>query len=443
LGQHYARNIRSALLQTDRPVPRLTDEAIAAEVQRNYHWNFAVNLLDGATFWFGLSFISATTIVPLFVSKLTTSPFLIGLVAIIAQGAWYLPQLFSANFIEQLPRKKPMIVNLGFFLERLPMWIIVIAAPMANYSLELACLVFFIGYAWHGIGAGICGPAWQDLIARCFPVDRRGRFFGTTMFIGAAAGAAGAALSIWVLRSVPFPTNFFVVFAIAAAALTVSWGFLALVREPVQAVDLPRQSNRQFLAKLPGLIRRDLNFRHFLIARSLIALGTLGTGFITVSAISRWQVADSTVGVYTAVYLLGQTAGNLFFGFLADRFGHKLSLTIGALASALAFALAWLAPGPEWIYAVFFLLGINLGAVLVSGILVTLEFSEPKRRPTYAGIANTTVGLASIIAPLVGAWLAILDYGWLFAVGAAVNLIAALVMHWWVKEPRWAETITL
>jgi MFS family permease len=232
------------------------------------------------------------------------------------------------------------------------------------------------------------------------------------------------------------------VFAIAAAALTVSWGFLALVREPVQAVDLPWQSNRQFLAKLPGLIRRDLNFRHFLIARSLIALGTLGTGFITVSAISRWQVADSTVGVYTAVYLLGQTAGNLFFGFLADRFGHKLSLTIGALASALAFALAWLAPGPEWIYAVFFLLGVNLGAVLVSGILVTLEFSEPRRRPTYAGIANTTVGLASIIAPLIGAWLAVLDYGWLFAVGAAVNLVAALVMHWWVKEPRWAETIT-
>jgi MFS family permease len=443
LGQHQARNILAALLQTDRPVPARTDEALAAEVERNYHWNFAVNLLDGATFWFGLSFISATTIAPLFVSKLTTSPFLIGLVAVIAQGAWYLPQIFAANFTEQTPRKKPIIVNLGFFLERLPMYVIVAAAPVANYSPELACLIFFMGYAWHGIGAGVCAPAWQELIARCFPVNRRGRFFGTAMFIGAAAGAAGAALSVWLLKSIPFPTNFFYIFSIAALGLTVSWGFLALTREPVQAVEIPRQNNRQFLAKLPGLVRRDQNYRHFLIARSLMALGALGTGFITVSAIRRWEVADSTVGLYTAIYLLGQTAGNLFFGFLADRFGHKLSLEIGALISALAFALAWLAPGPEWIYAVFFLLGVNLGAVLVSGILVILEFSEPERRPTYAGMANTTVGVVSIIAPLLGAWLAILGYGWLFAAGTAINLVAAAAMHWWVKEPRWAETVRL
>jgi MFS family permease len=442
LGQHHARNILGALLQTDRPVPAQTDEALAAEVERNYHWNFTVNLLDGATFWFGLSFISATTIAPLFVSKLTASPFLIGLVAVIAQGAWYLPQLFSANFTEQMPRKKPIIVNLGFFLERLPMWVIVAAAPVANFSLELACLIFFVGYAWHGIGAGVIAPAWQDLIARCFPVNRRGRFFGTAMFIGAAAGAAGAALSIWLLNSVPFPTNFFYLFSIAALGLTVSWGFISLTREPVQAVDVLRQSNRQFLARLPGLVRRDQNYRRFLIARSLMALGALGTGFITVSAIRRWEVADSTVGVYTAVYLLGQTVGNLFFGLLADRFGHKLSLEIGALASALAFALAWLAPAPEWIYAAFFLLGVNLGAVLVSGILVVLEFSEPRRRPTYVGIANTAVGIVSILAPLLGAWLAILGYSWLFAVGTIINLVVAAAMHWWVKEPRWVDAVT-
>jgi MFS family permease len=214
-----------------------------------------------------------------------------------------------------------------------------------------------------------------------------------------------------------------------------------LTREPVQAVDVPQQSNRQFLAKLPSIVRRDQNFRRFLIARSLLALGTMGTGFITVSAILRWQVPDSTVGLYTAAYLLGQTVGNLAFGFLADRFGHKLSLELGALASALAFTLAWLAPSPQWIYAVFFLLGINLAAVIVSGILVALEFSEPQRRPTYVGMANTTAGLASIVAPLLGAWLAVLDYSWLFAAGAAVNLVALVVMHWWVKEPRWTAAI--
>jgi len=38
------------LLEMDRPVPVRTDEQLAAEVERHYKWNFAVNLLDGASF---------------------------------------------------------------------------------------------------------------------------------------------------------------------------------------------------------------------------------------------------------------------------------------------------------------------------------------------------------------------------------------------------------
>jgi MFS family permease len=439
--QRYLRHAAAALLQSDRPVPPRGDDEIAAEVERNYRWNFAVNLLDGASFWFGLSFISSSTIIPLFVSKLTSSALLIGLVAVIGSASWALPQIFTANFTERMPRKKPIIVNLGFFLERLPLWILVASAAVAGQSPALALLLFFVGYAWHGLGAGMVAPAWQELIARCFPVDRRGRFFGITMFIGAGTAAAGAALSTWLLKTFAFAQNFVLTFAIAAASITVSWIFLALAREPAQAVDAPRKSNRQFLAELPSIVRRDHNFRRFLVARSTLTFGSLGTGFITVSAIYRWQIADSVVGVYTIVYMLGQTAGTLAFGFLADRFGHKLSLEIGALASAIAFLLALLAPSPGWIFAVFFLLGITVAAVLVSGIMVTLEFSSPQRRPTYVGIANTTIGIIGILAPLLGAWLASHSYEWLFGVGAAANLTALIALRWWVKEPRWAPTI--
>jgi hypothetical protein len=43
-----------------------------------------------------------------------------------------------------------------------------------------------------------------------------------------------------------------------------------------------------------------------------------------------------------------------------------------------------------------------------------------------------------MVAPLLGAWLAAADYGWLFATGAAINLCAWVAMRWWVREPRWA-----
>jgi MFS family permease len=426
------------LLQVDRPVPPHSDEDVAAEVARNYRWNFTVNLLDGASFWLGASFMSSSTILPLFISKLTPSPLPVGLVAVIAQGGWFLPQLFTANSVERLVRKKPVVINLGFFLERLPIWVLVAAAFVALQSSTLALTLLLLGYAWHALGAGAVATAWQDLIARCFPVERRGRFLGLTSFLGAGTGVLGSALSAWLLRTYAFPTNFVYTFALAAGFITLSWVFLALTREPVQPVDAPRQSNRQFLAKLPDLLRRDFNFRRFLVARLLLALGGMGVGFVTVAAVRRWGVSDGTVGVYTAAMLLGQTAGNLVLGLLADRFGHKLSVELGALASFLAFVLAWLAPSAAWYYAVFVLIGVTMGAVFVSGILVVLEFCEPSRRPTYVGLTNTGVGLAGVTGPLLGAWLASVSYDWLFALSAVIYLAALVTMRWWVREPRWA-----
>ena len=429
------------LLQVDRPVPPRSDEEIAAEIARNYRWNFAVNLLDGAAFWFGFSFASASTIMPLFIIKLTPSPLAVGMLAVLAQGAWFLPQLFTANAVERLPRKKPAVINLGFFLERIPTWFWVIAALLARRSPGLALIVFLVSYAWHGLGAGVVATAWQDLLARCFPVNRRGRLLGTTLFIGAGTGAVGSALSAWLLKSFSFPINFAYTFAIAAAAITFSWFFLALTREPAQPVSAPPQSNRQFWAGLPGIVQQDHNFRRFLVARTLMALGSMGVGFITVAAVARWQLPDSTVGVFTGMLLVGQTVGNLILGWLSDRFGHKLSLEWGALASCLAFALAWLAPSAAWYYAVFVLLGINSGAVIVSGILVVMEFCESGRRPTYTGLANTAVGLVSTLAPLLGAWLAGIGYHWLFALSAAINLAALAALRWWVQEPRWTGVV--
>lgn len=425
------------LLQLDQPVPDVTDDEVDAAAERNYRWNFAVNLLDGASFWFGLSFVSSSTIGPLFISKLTDSPVALGLLAVVAQGGWFLPQLFTANAVERLARKKPVVVNLGFFLERLPMWFLIPAALLAPRSASLALIVFLLAYATHAVGAGVIATAWQDLIARCFPVEKRGRFMGLTTFIGTGMGALGAGLSAWLLATFPFPLNFAYTFAIAATGITVSWMFLALTREPVQPVRRERQSTRQFWEKLREILARDQNFRRFLIARILLALAAMGQGFITVAAVRRWDVPDSAVGGFTAAMLVGQTAGNLLFGVLADRYGHKLSLELGGVAAMFSFALAWLAPTPVWYNAVFFLLGLYLGGIVVSGILVVLEFSAPDRRPTYVGLANTLVGVAGALAPLLAAGIAGISYQLLFAISAATSLSALILMRWWVREPRY------
>ena len=77
----------------------------------------------------------------------------------------------------------------------------------------------------------------------------------------------------------------------------------------------------------------------------------------------------------------------------------------------------------------------------MSGILVIMEFSSPEKRPTYAGLTNTSVGVVSMVGPLIGAWLAIAGYNWLFAASAILSLLAMIALHWWVKEPRYSREL--
>ncbi|MFN8490748.1 MAG: MFS transporter [Caldilineaceae bacterium] len=429
------------LLQLDAPVYERSEEELHAEMVANYRWNFLVNLGDGALFWFGLSFISTTTILPLFVSKLTTSPFWLALLAVLGQASWYLPQIFTSGTIERFARKKPFVVNVGIFTERLPIWLLPLAALAAWQSRMLALGLFFVAYAWYGFGAGVIAPAWSDLIARCFPVERRGRFFGFTSFVGTGLGAIGAIFSGWLLETYPFPVNFAYCFLIAAVSVALSWFFIALTREPVtRASSTEAQPAAHTRRKIRQILRGDGNFRRFLWARLLSTMGTMGAGFLTVAAVERWQLADSTVGIFTTALLIGQTVGNLLAGLLADRFGHKLALELGLVAAIAAYTLAWWAPNPAWYYPLFFILGVANGISIVSGVLIALEFSLPKHRPTYIGITNTTVGIGNALGPIIGGLIASVSYTWLFATAALVGVAAFSIMFFAVQEPRRLHT---
>jgi MFS family permease len=162
----------------------------------------------------------------------------------------------------------------------------------------------------------------------------------------------------------------------------------------------------------------------------------MGLGFVTAAAVQIWHVGDQSVGLFTALQLLGQALGTLTFGFLADRHGHKVCLELTAVCGALAFGVAWLASS-GWIFnVVFFLLGLAAGGLLVSGILMALEMAEPGRQPTYVGISNTGIGIVGMISPLLGAGLATRGYPLLFLISTIVFFLALLAFRFGVEEPR-------
>ncbi len=414
-----------------------TDTLTHPSKEKNYRWNFAVNLLDGATFWFGNSFISAATIIPLFISKLTPSLIPIGLVSIITSAGWFLPQLFSARITERFVKMKRIVVGWGLFLERLPIWVMMLSAIIARSSPNIALILFLVCLAWHALGAGAIAPSWMALLAKIFSPEKRGSFLGVTMFLGVGMGVLGSAASAWFLEHFKFPTSFIFLFGIAASFIMLSWVFLVLTREPLGGVETRDQNWPTYWENLLRILKQDHNFRRYVITNIIITFGGIGFGFVTISAIQRFAVSDATVGLYTLVMLIGQAVGNLVLGWMADRFGHKLSVEIGVMATFIAFLLVLLSPSPGFYFIVYALLGINLSAGVVSGMLVVWEFCETSRVPTYSGLTNTTRGIAGLLAPVIATTLAEWRYDVLFGVCAVLMLLGFSLLVFWVKEPRW------
>jgi MFS family permease len=331
-------------------------------------------------------------------------------------------------------------VNLGIFTERLPVVLMALSSLLAVRHPTMALAAFFVCFTWHVVGAGLVAVAWQDMIGKIIPADRRGRFFGLANFLGTATGVGGAWVAAWLLDRYAFPTGYTWSFALSAVLMLASWISLALTREPAQAPQSEPLSQREYWRRLPSVLRSDPNFGRYLVSQAVLAVGGMAGGFLTVYAVQRWHLSDGQAGAYQASMLIGQALSNLVFGPLADRKGHKLVLEVGTLLGALGVGLAVLAPGPAWFYLVFALSGANLAGILLSGLMIALEFCDEDQRPTYIGLNNTVRGICYGLAPIVGGWLVgLVGYQVLFAIASVVGLAGLALLHWAVREPRHAS----
>ena len=414
----------------------------APDPARDLRWNFAVNVVDIAFISLAFNLVSQATIVPVLISHLTSSRWAIGVIPAIVSLGIHLPPLFFARYTETLVRKKPMLLWFGLLGERLPLLAMALLIGFFGVAAPGLVLVgLFVLFAVHAFAGGAIMPAWLDLIAKVIPVRRRGLWFGLGNALGACMGIVGAALAASALSGFPFPAAFTYCFGLAFIVSMLSWGAFALNREPDSPVKSPEGTYRDYFRKLPEILRRDRNFRVLLVSRFVSIFGSMATGFFILFGMQRFELAGSAVGVLTGILVAGQMVMNLVWGFVGDRFGHKLVLTGSSLATALAAVTAlFFCFSPVWLGLVFVLLAAGMSGEVVSGSTIAMEFCAPEERPTYVGMAGTILAPAKTLAPLMGSGLAVLlGFDGLFAVTAAAAVTGAVLLGFWLKEPRGKE----
>lgn len=404
----------------------------------NANWNFGVNLLDITFFTLGTSLVARDTVMPVLVSHLTTSKFAIGLIPALFGLCFYFPQLLFANFSERMRYKKPFTMLMGgvgerggYLLVGLSIWF------FAKDSPTVALVLFFVSLAASAICSGSATPAWFDMIAKVIPVNRRGLWSGLSHSLGALMGVIGAFFVGRILEVVEYPNNFAYLFFLTYAMLMISFVGLALNREPPSETVKAHMTLGQYLRQLPSVLRRDHNYLFFLLSRTTIQLGAMATGFFMVYGTERFHIDGAGVGLLTAILVASGAVMNLLWGFVADRFGHKIVLGCAAFAMALAALTAWFATSQTWLIFTFILVGVYAGGDGVSAFNIILEFCPPEDRPTYIGLTNTLLAPVLTIAPLIGGWLATsVGYSGLFLTATAIAILGGLLMMLWVREPR-------
>lgn len=391
--------------------------------------SFLALTLDFAFYGFGMSFVSMVTILPAFVSRLSESSVLVGLITSIAVLGFSGPQILVTNRIEKLRTRKPFIMTytLG---ERIP-WLALAALTvlLADGSSSALLMVFFVSYAVANVSAGVTAPAWFDLVARVVPNGRRGLYFGASNFLSAVLGVVGGFVAGRLIDMFEFPLGYAACFLFAFLLTMISYVMLWTVKEPESYPVEEGGDLRQYLSSLPSILREDKPFSMYLLATVIGGIATMAPAFLMAYALRMSGASEADIGAYTSIYFASQVLSNFLWIYLGDSIGHMIVVTIGSGLGALAGVIAVLSTSFPGFAVVFALIGAAASAFMVSWFAAVMDFGSEQRRPTYLALASALRAPPAALAPILGGVIAdTLGYVWIFGIASFASLASAFAV---------------
>jgi len=412
-------------------------------IHRNLRFNLAVNILDGGFFGLALGFASFITIIPLFVSQMTESALLIGLVPAIHNVGWQFPQLLTAGRVSQAKRIKPQVLWATLH-ERFPfLGLAVVAWFLPKLSTQNALILTFILLVWQGLGGGFTANAWTSLMTKIMPTNLHGTFFGAQMAAFTGLEGISAVAAGLILDRLDGPLDFTLCFLAASVSFVISFIFISLTRETDSGPRPIQSKPGGFWQESRRILKTNRNFVAFLVMRSLSQFAAMAFSFYIVYVVWTFDISEAQAGYMTSVFLMSSIAASLIMGRLADRWSPRVVMVIGALAATMSALLAMLAPSPNWFYVNFILTSMAIVAIWTIPIPLTVRFGTEEERPFYIGLSSTVTAPATLLAPLIGGWLAdTVGFQATFMVSIVSGLLMAVMLVFIVKDPS-REQVTI
>jgi len=420
------------------------DDVVA---EREARRSFALGVLNGTAFRFAEALIDPPLVLTWFVSQLTSSNLLVGLVAPLGNAGWFLPQIFVSTRIQRMARKMPSYTLAAVI--RTIAWLLLVAVVWVVDDPRLLLVGFFVLYTIARLSAGLAGLAFFDVVAKTIPARRRGSFFAWRQLLGGLLGLGAA----WIVKTVlshpalSFPRGHAVLFLLYCAVMAPALATFALIREPPGVVVAEPVTLGEQLRRAGRLLRADRVYRRYMAAWLSLALANIALPFYGIYAKNVLGAPEGMVGVYVATRVVALLLFNLPWGRLSDRRGNRLVMRLVSLGSGLAAlsalvlvgTMGLLRPQGAWLpylaLPLFFLDGAVRPAQILTGSNFLLELVTEAERPLYLGLSNTLMGIVVLISGLGGLVVDFFGFAGLFAVSLGLCLVG-YVLASGLPEPR-------
>jgi MFS family permease len=165
-------------------------------------------------------------------------------------------------------------------------------------------------------------------------------------------------------------------------------------------------------------------------------LGTMVEPFFGIYLTQARGMSLAVTGLVLSVFGAGSLLSQPLAGWLADRFGRRVTLTGGMLASAATMLALGYSTSVQGIVAGMFVLGVVVDAYRPASQALVADLVSPEDRPRAFGLLFWGLNLGFSVAMITGGWLAEAGFLWLFWINAITCTIFGVLVWRAIPETR-------
>lgn len=375
-------------------------KAIPEDACSNVPKNFMLNVINGTLTKLAERIISPSLTLAWIMDFFGASSALIGALIPVKDAGSLLPQLAVSGKIRSFAIRKYFWAVSA--LVQAFAWLA--ASGFIFFGKEDSTpLVLLILLAVFSIASGVASVAYKDVIGKTIPKNTRGQMLSYRSTFGGILSLIAGVFLVFFIQEDADKSIYGFMFLFAATLWFIASIIFFMIKEERGATDGGRNPLQEIKAGMK-LIKNETNFRNFLFTRALLMAVPLLQPFYVLVAKDIDDTNWSLLGYLIVVNGLANVLSSPFWGKIADQSATRLMrisacIAIGGGVFALLFYFA-----SDWnlgfyvFLPVFFINGIAYSGARLSRKTYLVDYAPEDNRATYVSVANTFIGLFTIVA---------------------------------------------